>query len=112
MATPNLDSFISQLTTKAVVAVVVAGVLGIVAYELRTRIEDRIDRMVRRWKSARQAKCYKGMSDDEILDAPRCPKCEGTMTLRTAWKGANEGEKFWGCNSFPKCKGTRQISRQ
>jgi restriction system protein len=37
-------------------------------------------------------------------DKKRCPKCENTMTLRTATKGANAGNQFWGCSSFPKCR--------
>jgi len=37
----------------------------------------------------------------------RCPQCGGEMVLRTAKKGDNPGQKFWGCAAFPKCKGTR-----
>ncbi len=38
--------------------------------------------------------------------APSCPKCSGTMVRRTARKGANAGESFWGCGAFPRCRGT------
>lgn len=38
---------------------------------------------------------------------PACPVCGAGMVLRTARKGSNAGSKFWGCASFPKCKGTR-----
>ena len=109
MAAPNLDPFIQQLGSKALAAVIVAGVIGIAVYALRTWFEGWIDRKVRRWKSKREAKRYEGMSDDDVLDATRCPNCAGTMILRTARKGANAGENFWGCNSFPKCKGTRKA---
>ena len=37
---------------------------------------------------------------------PLCPKCSSTMVLRTARKGPNTGNQFWGCGSFPKCKAT------
>ena len=60
MATPNLDSFISQLGTKALVAVIVAGIIGIAVYALRTWFEGWIDRKVRRWKRKREAKRYVG----------------------------------------------------
>ncbi len=38
-------------------------------------------------------------SDDNI-----CPLCGAEMVLRTAKKGPNTGEKFWGCSAFPKCR--------
>lgn len=110
MAAP-LDPFIQQLSSKAVTAVIVASVIGITVYALRTCFEGWVDRKVRKWKSKRQEKRYEGMSDDDVLDAPRCPNCAGTMILRTARKGANAGEKFWGCSSFPKCKGTRSSQK-
>ena len=40
-------------------------------------------------------------------DVPSCPQCGSTMVLRTAHKGAQAGSSFWGCSSFPKCRGTR-----
>jgi DNA topoisomerase I len=43
------------------------------------------------------------------IDAPadiRCPQCEGPMKLRPGrW-----GKYFFGCNNYPKCKGTLQAS--
>ena len=36
-----------------------------------------------------------------------CPKCGGPMVMRTAKKGANAGNQFWGCKAFPLCKGAR-----
>lgn len=38
---------------------------------------------------------------------PDCPQCGSTMVLRTARKGSNAGSSFWGCSTFPRCKGTR-----
>jgi len=35
-----------------------------------------------------------------------CPKCGAEMILRTAQKGPNVGQKFWGCSNFPKCRAT------
>ena len=32
-----------------------------------------------------------------------CPKCGATLVLRTAKKGNNVGERFWGCSRFPQC---------
>lgn len=36
-----------------------------------------------------------------------CPKCGKAMVLREAKRGANAGNKFWGCSTYPKCKGIR-----
>ncbi|MGO8931180.1 MAG: restriction endonuclease [Limisphaerales bacterium] len=38
--------------------------------------------------------------------APRCPRCGKEMILRTARRGSQAGSTFWGCPSFPACKGT------
>ncbi len=36
---------------------------------------------------------------------PTCPKCGAAMKKRVARQGANSGKEFWGCITFPKCKG-------
>jgi len=41
------------------------------------------------------------------ISPPACPKCSHPMVKRTAKKGSNVGEGFWGCAQFPKCRGTR-----
>jgi restriction system protein len=41
--------------------------------------------------------------------APDCPRCGSEMKVRTAKRGANLGQKFWGCRNFPKCRGTRTL---
>lgn len=40
---------------------------------------------------------------------PSCPKCSSPMVKRHAKRGANAGSQFWGCPSYPDCKGIRQI---
>jgi len=42
-----------------------------------------------------------------VSSVPLCPVCDRGMVLRTAKKGKNVGEQFWGCSAFPKCRGTR-----
>jgi len=34
-----------------------------------------------------------------------CPTCGASMVKRVAKKGANARNFFWGCSTFPKCKG-------
>jgi restriction system protein len=50
--------------------------------------------------------------DDELAPrvAPRCPKCQAEMVLRTARTGQNAGSQFWGCARFPGCRGSRPTN--
>ena len=43
----------------------------------------------------------------ETSQAPSCPECGASMVRRTAKRGSNAGGQFWGCATYPKCKGTR-----
>ena len=38
--------------------------------------------------------------------SPLCPKCGVAMLLRTASKGPQAGQKFYGCCNYPKCRET------
>jgi restriction system protein len=40
--------------------------------------------------------------------APACPECGKPMVLRTARRGANAGNQFWGCSTYPACKGIHE----
>jgi ribosomal protein L37AE/L43A len=42
-------------------------------------------------------------------DTPTCPKCGTPMVLRTAKKGNQKGEDFWGCKNHPQCRETAGI---
>ena len=41
-----------------------------------------------------------------IEKAKVCPKCSGELVERTAKRGPNTGNTFWGCSNFPKCRYT------
>jgi len=47
--------------------------------------------------------------DLATAENPSCPKCGIAMVKRTAKQGSNMGKTFWGCNSFPKCRGVIPI---
>lgn len=40
---------------------------------------------------------------------PACPQCGSGMVRRTAKRGANSGQDFWGCSKYPACRGVRDI---
>lgn len=39
------------------------------------------------------------LNDDKKL----CPRCDRPLVMRTAKKGRNPGERFWGCTNYPRC---------
>lgn len=39
-----------------------------------------------------------------------CPKCGSSMVMRETKKGENKGKKFWGCSSFPRCRGIINVT--
>jgi hypothetical protein len=41
-------------------------------------------------------------SSKPVIESLKCPDCQGEMVPRSGQYG-----KFWGCKSYPKCKGTR-----
>lgn len=52
-----------------------------------------------------------GVLVDDILvelHPPVCPKCSGSMKMRV---NRETGVSFWGCHSYPKCKGGLDYAR-
>ena len=43
--------------------------------------------------------------------APACPLCGKPMRQRTARQGQHAGQTFWGCTSYPECKGILSSDR-
>ena len=40
---------------------------------------------------------------------PLCPVCGRPMVRRVARRGTKAGQAFWGCSSYPQCRGVRAI---
>jgi len=40
---------------------------------------------------------------------PTCPSCGAAMVKREARRGSNAGNMFWGCTTYPACRGTQPI---
>jgi restriction system protein len=43
------------------------------------------------------------------VSVSNCPVCHSAMQKRTAKRGANAGNEFWGCSQFPKCRGVIKL---
>ena len=44
-----------------------------------------------------------------LAQIPNCPKCNSEKIKRVAKKGARQGQPFFGCSQFPKCRGVVNI---
>ena len=47
----------------------------------------------------------------DIQNESKCPICNGKLVLRTATKGKNAGNNFYGCCNYPKCKYIKNIEK-
>ena len=41
------------------------------------------------------------------INSPKCPRCSSIMVRRIARRGRNRGNSFWGCSTYPRCRGIR-----
>ena len=46
----------------------------------------------------------------DLIQTPTCPKCHGEMVKRVAKTGTRQGQPFYGCRQFPKCRGVINVS--
>ncbi len=69
------------------------------------------------WGCSQFPKCRGVLTLDEVISEveattqvePACPNCNEPMIKRVSKKGDNAGREFWGCQSFPKCRGVVSI---
>ncbi|NOQ34496.1 MAG: nuclease [Methylococcaceae bacterium] len=71
------------------------------------QIED--DRLTPSFKTNREHVKHVKEIVSEKKNNHACPQCGSSMVIREAKKGVNKGHKFWGCSTFPQCKGTVNI---
>lgn len=65
--------------------------------------EAHIKDIENKFKKSPDKNSSKGISDADSNELI-CPKCGSKLILRTAKKGTNMGNKFYGCTAFPKCR--------
>jgi predicted RNA-binding Zn-ribbon protein involved in translation (DUF1610 family) len=84
--------------------------LKIISKEEVTRIISSIEsgRLSRSFKTHREhVRHVKSIVEEK--EQKICPRCGNALVLRVAKKGANAGNKFYGCSNYPKCKYTAQV---
>lgn len=47
---------------------------------------------------------------EQIKDQIDCPICKSVMIKRVTKNGKYKGQQFWGCSTFPACKGKRSLT--
>ena len=104
MANPALDQFSQALFWKLVPIMILSGVGGLLLREGLQWMERRAIRFGRE-RRERMAKHKLNIGKEEVV---HCPTCNALMVLRIARRGLNAGAKFWGCSTYPMCKGTRK----
>ncbi|MEQ8820994.1 MAG: restriction endonuclease [Sumerlaeia bacterium] len=67
---------------------------------------------VQRPSPARPPTAPSPTKEPEVPPLPNCQRCGAPMTVRTARRGPNPGERFLGCTRFPKCRGTQPLPSQ
>ncbi len=87
-----------------------AAELRLVTPHYQQRISCNLRKTMRIVASRRQRARHVGMASASLsiamIEETLCPLCRGKMTSR---ENRSTGQRFWGCNNYPTCKGTRNT---
>lgn len=122
MGNPQLDQFMHTLWWKAVPPIILAAIGVTLLREFLQWVERRTAKFVRdrrgpeanngldRVSPHRLSEGRGAEVPPTLTEAPHCPSCNSQMVKRVAKRGSNPGSVFWGCQNYPKCKGTRSFA--
>lgn len=102
-----MHKFAGTIFVYLIPAMIVAGLISVYKKDVENWIVRTLHTLLHGAPKAAAASVTQDSLD--LDDAPCCPQCRRPMSKRTARKGENRGEKFWGCSSFPTCRGTRKY---
>lgn len=102
----NISGCARYIETKSTSVLTGLQVIEIVEKIERGRLEQSLETDLKHVEHVKQITSEKERRDDAFL----CPKCGSEMVLRESKKGASAGNKFWGCQTFPKCRGVRRAA--
>ncbi len=105
MGNPALDQLIHSLFAMVVPILIGCAIVGSV---LGAAVKWLERRAVRLGKSIGKTRALRQMQTD-AANAPHCSSCNSLMVRRKAKRGVNAGSEFWGCSTYPTCRGTRAI---
>lgn len=82
---------------------------GVESLYERLRVLTDVDKAVKR---AHVVNIHERYTDRKpVASSSACPRCGADLVLRTAKKGPNTGNQFYGCSNYPKCRYTREAQR-
>jgi hypothetical protein len=99
-------NFIALIVKIFVSAIVTVGIIQLLIMMSRDGFWPKIKRLLGTTNNTSTQRRDKAIIVADT-DAPKCPECEETMVMRT---GRKSRKQFWGCPSFPKCRGTREVA--
>ncbi len=100
------DAFVDQVFAAATLPLLhVTAKRAYVVEEIAAQIEPYIAAEARAPEKSAAPASLQPPSPTPSNGAPRCPKCGSEMILRTAKSGVNAGKRFWGCSTYPSCRG-------
>ena len=76
----------------------------ILAMNIENR-KDYIEKFNKLVEEAKNNESNNSSESDELI----CPRCGNKLVLRTAKKGQNIGNQFYGCSGYPKCKYIKNL---
>ncbi len=74
--------------------------------EERPDYYERYEELINELNSGQQVEPPASVDSSEELI---CPKCGSKLVIRTAKKGDNVGNQFYGCSAFPKCRYVKNV---
>lgn len=69
---------------------------------------EKLFAMLKQAKASQQLKTPQAVAEPTTA-APACPTCGAAMVKREAKRGTAAGSVFWGCSTYPSCRGTRTV---
>lgn len=79
---------------------------------VQSNVTNSVEKMVEESPIDHTVQSQTTESSQEMLKGEQiqiCPKCGANLILRTAKKGSNAGNQFWGCSNFPKCRFIKNV---
>jgi len=103
----NRDAFLSELCDAVTLPLVqIPARRGYAVADIRSQVLDAVQGTSRIGdRSAAPQSSVMASPSSETPADPLCPKCMSPMVRRTANSGAYAGQEFWGCSTFPRCRG-------
>lgn len=94
------EAHVKNINAKYQKAAAVEETLQEESLEAKAQLQETEESNTQKTEEAQTAEKTPEPDVEELL----CPRCGSKLVLRTAKKGTNAGNQFYGCSGFPKCR--------